>query len=194
MSLISRLYDKTLVLASHKQAPAYLGVLSFSEAVFFPIPPDAMLIPMVLADKAKAWRLAALTTITSVSGGVLGYLIGTYMYESVGLWLVEFYRMENNFSVIQQWYREYGIWMIFAAGFLPIPYKVFTVASGVFSMALIPFVIASTLGRGIRFYLVAALAYWSVDSVNSLVRKYPYHIGWGVILVLVIGLVYWFYS
>lgn len=194
MVLLQNLYHRTLELASHKRAPVFLGILSFTEAIIMPVPPDVMLAPMVLADKRKAWKLAMLTTVTSVAGGIVGYLIGIYLYESLGLWLIELYQMDEHFSTIQQWYNDYGVWMIFIAGFLPIPYKVFTVASGVFSMAVAPFVIASLLGRGVRFYLVAGLCYLSVDSVESLLKKYPRHVAGGLTIILVAGFAYWYFS
>ena len=146
---------------------------------------------MALANKEKAWQFAWITTVTSVLGGIVGYMIGVYLYDTVGRWVVELYGLQEYFGVINNWYDEYGIWMIFIAGFLPIPYKVFTIASGVFAMALLPFVVGSTIGRATRFFAVAAICYWAGQSIHKLMKKYANRIGWSLSFILVAGLVYW---
>ncbi len=166
-------------------------MLSFSEAVFFPVPPDLLLIPMTLARRHYAWRFALITTISSVLGGLAAYAIGRLLYDTVGLWLIELYSMENHFKDLQQWYKHYGIWMIIFAGFLPIPYKVFTIASGVFAMALAPFVIGSLIGRATRFYAVAAICFWAGDRANDFIRKFASPLAFILTLAVVCGFVYW---
>ncbi len=189
--MFERLYNRTLSLAAHRHAPTYLGGLGFSEAIFLPIPPDFLLIPMVLAEKSKAWYFASITTISSVLGGIVGWLIGIYLYESVGLWLVTLYGLEDHFLTLKRWYDDYGIWMVLISGFLPIPYKVFTIASGVFAMALIPFIVGSVIGRGARFFAVSFVCYWAGDSVHYIMRRYAGPVGWVLSVILVSAIVYW---
>jgi membrane protein YqaA with SNARE-associated domain len=162
-----------------------LAALSFSESSFFPIPPDVMLAPMVLASPHKAWNLALLTTVTSVLGGVLGYLIGMFSFELIEPVLRDagYY---PKYLQAKQWFDEWGFWAVFLAGFSPIPYKVFTITAGVISMAFLPFVVASTIGRGARFYLVAALLHWGGEAMEGTIRKYIDIIGWVTVALVVI--------
>jgi len=188
MKLFSPIYEKVLSWSRHQHAPRYLAVLSFSESSFFPIPPDVMLAPMVLANPHKAWNLALLTTITSVLGGVLGYLIGMFSFEMVEPILRDagYY---PKYLQAKAWFDEWGFWAVFLAGFSPIPYKVFTITAGVISMAFLPFVIASAIGRGARFFLVAALLSWGGKEMEDTLRKYIDIIGWVTVALVVILLV-----
>ncbi len=188
---ISQIYERALILAAHRHAPAYLGGLSFTESFFFPIPPDALLVPMVLANKKKAWTFAAITTIASVLGGLVGYAIGLYLYETVGVWLIELYGLSDHLGQLQAWSSQYGIWIIVMVGFLPIPYKVFTIASGASAMAVLPFLAGSLIGRGARFFIVSALCYWAGDSVNAVMKKASSPVVFLVSLIMVIGFVFW---
>ncbi len=189
MKWFSSIYDRVITWSRHRHAPRYLAALSFSESSFFPIPPDVMLAPMVLANPHKAWNLALLTTVTSVLGGVLGYLIGMFSFELVEP-LLQDAGYYPKYLQAKQWFDEWGFWAVFLAGFSPIPYKVFTITAGVISMAFLPFVLASAIGRGARFYLVAGLLYWGGDSMEQTLRKYIDIIGWAtvglVILLLII--------
>ena len=191
MEYSRRLYERILKFASYRHAAVYLGGLSFSEAIFLPIPPDFLLIPMVLANKAKAWYFAGVTTASSVLGGVVGYLIGVYLYESVGKLLIDLYGLGEYFGMLRIWYDEYGIWVVLLSGFLPIPYKVFTIASGVFAMAMLPFIIGSAIGRATRFYAVSGVCYWAGDSIDRLMKNIASPIAWIFSLLLIVGLVYW---
>lgn len=184
---IDQFYDRMLKLASHRHAPAYLAGVSFTEAVLVPIPPDMLLIPMALAKKTHAWRFAFLTTLSSVLGGLVGYLIGMYFYDSVGRSVIEFYALDGYFSSMAEWYADYGIWIVLVSGFLPIPYKVFTIASGVFAMAVIPFLIGSIIGRATRFYAVSAICYLLGDAVYKIMKRYtgPAMVILSLLLVLV---------
>jgi membrane protein YqaA with SNARE-associated domain len=150
-----------------------------------------MLIPMVLARRDRAWYFAALTTGTSVLGGLFGYLIGMYLYAQVGERVVQFYNAEDVFSEIHNWFEDYGIWVILVAGFTPIPYKLFTITAGILSMALIPFLLCSLIGRGARFFLVAGLIFWGGEALERLIRKYIDLIGWVIFISLVF--IYIFY-
>lgn len=187
MRVFSALYDRALKWSAHPHAPRYLGALSFAESSFFPIPPDVMLAPMVLARPARAWWLAALTTVTSVLDGVLGYFIGQFLFTQLGEPVIAFYHAEQAFARVQQWFDTYGVWVVFVAGFSPIPYKLFTIASGVMQMALGPFVIASTVGRGARFFLVAALLMWGGSPLERFLRKRIDLIGWCTVAAAVVA-------
>jgi membrane protein YqaA with SNARE-associated domain len=185
MQLFSVLYDKVLKWAAHRYAPWYLAGLSFSEAAFFPIPPDVMLAPMVLAKSERAWRYAAITTIASVLGGLLGYLIGQFAFSGVEP-LLHDYGLWNKFETAKQWFDKWGFWALFLAGFSPIPYKVFTIAAGVVSMAMLPFLLASVIGRGARFCLVAAAVAWGGAKMDSVIRVYIDRLGWLVVVLTVL--------
>jgi membrane protein YqaA with SNARE-associated domain len=188
MKLFSSIYDRVITWSRHRHAPRYLAALSFSESSFFPVPPDVMLAPMVLANPHKAWNLALLTTVTSVLGGVLGYLIGTFSFELVEPLLRDagYY---PKYLKAKQWFDEWGFWAVFLAGFSPIPYKVFTITAGVISMAFLPFMVASAIGRGARFYMVAGLLYWGGDGMEKTLRKYIDIIGWATVALVIILLI-----
>jgi membrane protein YqaA with SNARE-associated domain len=182
------MYDRVITWSRHRHAPRYLAALSFSESSFFPIPPDVMLAPMVLANPHKAWNLALLTTVTSVLGGILGYLIGMFSFELVEP-LLQDAGYYPKYLQAKQWFDKWGFWAVFLAGFSPIPYKVFTITAGVISMAFLPFVVASAIGRGARFYLVAGLLYWGGEGMEKTLRKYIDIIGWATVALVIILIV-----
>lgn len=186
MRIFGWLYERAMHWSRHAHAPRYLAGLTFAESSFFPIPPDVMLAPMVLARRERAWYLATLTTGASVLGGLVGYLIGMYLYTQVGERVVEFYHAEEVFIEIHSWFEVYGIWVILVAGFTPIPYKLFTITAGILSMTLVPFLLFSLVGRGARFFLVAALIFWGGEPLERVIRKYIDLIGWIVLIVLVL--------
>jgi membrane protein YqaA with SNARE-associated domain len=188
MRLFSALYDRVMRWSRHPHAPRYLAALSFSESSFFPIPPDVMLAPMVLAKPSKAWRLALLTTAASVIGGLLGYFIGLFFFDAVEPLLHDagYY---PKYLQAKQWFDQWGFWAVFLAGFSPIPYKVFTITAGVISMALLPFVAASLVGRGARFFLVAGLMHWGGEEMEGTLRKYVDRIGWATVVLAIIAVV-----
>ena len=186
MTLFSSLYERALRWSRHPRAPWFLGVVSFTESSFFPIPPDVMLAPMCLANPRKAWHFALLTTLTSVAGGLFGYTIGYFAIDLLMPWL----QQSGYWPAYQralQWFEDYGFWAIFVAGFSPIPYKVFTVAAGGLSMALLPFTLASIIGRGGRFFLVAGLMAWGGERMEASLRKYVDRIGWATVALIAIG-------
>jgi len=184
------LYSKVLGWAAHRHAPRYLFGLSFAESSFFPVPPDVMLAPMVLARPKRAWWLAGLTTVASVLGGVLGYLIGVLLFDQVGQRIIDFYSAAETFARVREWYNEYGVWIVALAAFTPVPYKVFTVASGVAAMPLLPFIAASAIGRGLRFFLVAALLYWGGAPLQRFVEKRIELFGWAFLVLVVAGFLF----
>jgi membrane protein YqaA with SNARE-associated domain len=190
VKLFTKLYDQCLNWAKHPQAEKYLGALSFSESMIFPIPPDVMLAPMSLAKPGKAWRYAFITTLASVLGGVAGYFLGLFAFDSLIAPLIETMGYQGKLANAVEWFDEYGVWIIFIAGFSPIPYKVFTITAGMLSMAFFPFVIASFVGRGGRFFLVAGLMYWGGARMESKLREYVEILGW-VVIVLAIAAYLW---
>lgn len=186
MKLFSPLYARAMRWARHRHAPWYLGGLSFAESSFFPIPPDVMLAPMSMARPKRALWFATLTTLTSVAGGVLGYLIGMFAFELVAPLVGEGGRYQGAFTTAREWFDEWGFWAVFAAGFSPIPYKVFTITAGVLSMAFLPFVLASFIGRGLRFYLVALLMAWGGEAMEEKLHRWVDWLGWLTVAALLI--------
>ena len=189
MKLFSALYDKVLSWAQHPRANVILGLLSFAESVIFPIPPDVMLAPMAMTQPQKAWRLAFLTTVTSVAGGILGYFLGYWAYESLVLPAVETLGYQDKLLTVQGWFADWGVWIVFIAGFSPIAYKLFTVTAGVMQIAFFPFVIASAISRGMRFYLVAWLLRTGGPEMGVKLREYVDRIGWTLVILVIIGYV-----
>jgi len=155
--MLQPLYDRTMSLAGHRHATWALAAIAFVESSIFPIPPDVLLIPMILAARSRAWVLAAICTLASVAGGYLGYAIGYGLYESAGLAILEFYGATAKFAEFQALYNEWGAWIVMMAGLTPFPYKVITIASGVTQLDPVVFGIASALSRGLRFFVEAAL-------------------------------------
>lgn len=186
MRLFSNVYVQVMQWARHRYATYWLALVSFTESFCFVIPPDVMLAPMTLAKPDKAWFYAGLTTIASVLGGLLGYLIGIFAFQTLAPWLQSLGYMEAYY-LAEQWFRQWGFWAIFLAGFTPIPYKIFTIASGVAGMALLPFVIGSTIGRGMRFFLVAGLMHWGGEALESQLHKWIDYVGWVTVLLVIVG-------
>ena len=169
--MLRRLYDWTMEMAAQKNAVWVLAAVAFVESSIFPIPPDVLLIPMVLAARNSAWRYAAICTIASVLGGMLGYAIGSGLYEGVGRPILDFYGYGAKFSDFTARYNEYGGWIVFIAGVTPFPYKVITIASGVTDLDFATFTTASVLARGLRFFVVAALLYWIGQPIREFIEK-----------------------
>ncbi|MGE0232229.1 MAG: YqaA family protein [Flavobacteriaceae bacterium] len=169
--MLRRLYDWTLALGSHRQAPIALAAVSFAESSVFPIPPDILLIPMVLAERAKAWFFAGLCTLASVLGGLLGYYIGAALFETVALPILDVYGYADAFKDFAARYNEWGAWIVFVAGVTPFPYKVITIASGATGLSLPVFMVASIAARGLRFFIVAALLYYLGPPVRAFIEK-----------------------
>jgi membrane protein YqaA with SNARE-associated domain len=155
--MLRNLYARTLALAASPRAPWWLAVVAFTEASCFPIPPDALLIPMALARPREAWRFAAICTIASVIGGALGYFIGYAVFDLIAQPLICFYGYNDRFAAFQALYAQYGLWVILIKGLTPIPYKIVTIASGAAHFDFWLFMAASLATRGMRFFMVAAL-------------------------------------
>jgi membrane protein YqaA with SNARE-associated domain len=185
MALFDTLYRRVLGWSTHRHAERYLGALSFAESSFFPIPPDVMLAPMCLADRSRAWRYATVTTITSLLGGIAGYAIGLFLIEMIDPWL-QASSYSSAYLKVQQWFADWGVWAVFVAGFSPIPYKIFTIAAGATMLNFPGFVIASLIGRGARFFLVAGLIVAGGETLASGLQRHVERIGWAVVAVAVL--------
>ena len=189
MNFLKRTYNWTLEKAQHRNAKWYLSLISFAESSFFPIPPDILLIPMALASKANALFYAFICTLFSVLGGILGYAIGYFFYNSVGIYIVDFYHLENSFNIFESYYKEFGILIVLGAGITPFPYKFITIASGVFGLNIFLFIIVSIIGRGLRFYLIAILLYFFGEKIKLIIDKY-FNILTIVFFILLVGSVF----
>ena len=185
--MFKKLYDKTLHWSRHRHATKYLFAVSFAESSFFPVPPDVMLAPMSLSQPDKAFRFALLTTLASVVGGMFGYCIGYFMFDTVEPWLHTSHYWDSYLQA-KNWFEKYGFWAVFVAGFSPIPYKVFTIAAGTLNMVFVPFVLASIVGRGGRFFLVAMLLAAGGEKLETKLRDYMDRLGWAAVLIVAIGI------
>ena len=155
--MLRRLYAWTMNLSATRHAPLALAGVAFVESSFFPLPPDILLIPMVLAQPQRAWFYAAICTVASVTGGILGYLIGALLYDSVGQWVISFYGEAAQMAAFREAYAEWGAWIILLKGLTPIPYKIVTIASGFAGYNLPLFIVLSIITRGLRFFIFAGL-------------------------------------
>jgi membrane protein YqaA with SNARE-associated domain len=185
--MFKKLLEHVLSWSAHPRAPLYLGVVSFAESSFFPIPPDVLLAPMVLSRPERAWRLAAWTTLWSVIGGVAAFTVAAFAADAVAGLLHDSGHGES-YARAQAWFDTWGFWAVLAAGFSPIPYKVFAFAAGGMSMLLPAFVLASIVGRGGRFFLVAALCARGGPRMQSALKSYVDRIGWGLVAATLVWL------
>jgi membrane protein YqaA with SNARE-associated domain len=169
--VLRRVYDWTLSLGASRHAVWALAAVSFIESSVFPIPPDALLIPMIIADRARAWRLAAICTIASVLGGFLGYAIGYFAFDAIGEPLLRFYGISEQYLRLEELYAKYGAWLIIIKGATPIPFKLVTIASGAFHFPLLTFAISAIISRGIRFFLIAALLWRFGEPIRDFIER-----------------------
>jgi membrane protein YqaA with SNARE-associated domain len=169
--MLRGIYDWTMRMAASERAPWALAVVSFVESSFFPIPPDVMLIPMVLSRREKAWWYATIATVASVIGGLLGYAIGYFLYDAVGLPILRLYGREHALDSFMAFVHDYGVPAVIIKGMTPIPYKVVTIAAGVGHMNLLAFIGASIVARAMRFFLVAALLYFVGEPIRAFIEK-----------------------
>ena len=170
--MLRRLYDWTMALSGHRHALWALAAISFIESSVFPIPPDILIIPMVLAAPHRAWKIALVATVASVLGGLVGYGIGAFLFDSLGRPLLDFYGYAGKFADFQAKYNEWGAWIVAGAGFTPFPYKVITIASGVTGLDPAVFTVASVLSRGARFFLIAFLLWKFGDPIRAFIDRY----------------------
>jgi membrane protein YqaA with SNARE-associated domain len=182
-----RLYDWVMRLAQHRYAIPLMGVVAFAESSFFPIPPDVMLVPLVLANRKKAFTIAAVCTVCSVVGGLLGYAIGYYFFETIGAWVVKTYGLQAGLERFREQFAQWGIYVILIKGLTPIPYKLVTIASGAAHFDLFTFVWASIVTRGIRFFLVAALLWKYGEPIRAFIEERFTLVTWAFLIALVGG-------
>jgi membrane protein YqaA with SNARE-associated domain len=180
------LYDWAMAQAEQPYALWMLALIAFVESSIFPIPPDVLLLPMVLAARRRAWLIATVATVASVAGGMLGYAIGALLFETVGRPILELYGYLERFTEFRAAYNDWGAWIVFGAGLTPFPYKVITIASGVTGLDLVTFTVASVLSRGLRFFAEAALLWWFGQPIRRFIET---NLGWltGLFFVLLLG-------
>jgi membrane protein YqaA with SNARE-associated domain len=187
--LIRKLYDWTISLADSKYAVWALAGVSFVESSFFPIPPDLVLIPMCLAERQKSLFYATVCTVASVLGGLLGYAIGYYAFETFGKDILQLYGLMGKFAAMQEKYTQYGGWIILAKGMTPIPFKLLTILSGVMHLSLPVFIVSSIGARAMRFYLVAGLLWKFGAPVRDFIEKYLTWVALAFLVLLIGGFV-----
>jgi membrane protein YqaA with SNARE-associated domain len=187
--MLQRLYARILEIAAGPHALTALLVVSFAESSFFPIPPDILLIPMILARPQQAFRLAALCTLASVVGGLVGYAIGYYLFDAIGRPVLEFYNAMGSYDALKAGFAEWGVWIIIIKGMTPIPYKLITIASGVAQFDVLAFIGASIISRSIRFFLLAALLWYFGDAARQFIERRLTLVTTGFAVALVGGFV-----
>ena len=194
--MFQSLYKKCLNLAAHKSSNLYLGIVSFTESSFFPIPPDVMIIPMVIAKKKEYFKIFLIASLFSVLGGIFGYLLG-YLFYDLAIHVIEFYGYENKVENLKTSLSQgsgFFAWLsiLFLAGFTPLPYKAFTIASGVVAFSLPVFIVVSLISRSLRFFIVAYLSYKFGDLFTELMEKHGSK--WftiiGILIVIVLGIIF----
>ncbi len=171
-AVLRTIYDKTLQLSAHPRAVLWLMGVAFTESIFFPIPQDVMLLPMMLANRKRAFYYATMCLIASVAGGVVGYMLGAYLFHLVAEPILAFYGYIDKMATVKALYAEYGSWFVILGGLSPVPYKVVTLSSGAFAYPLAGFIVASVISRGMRFYALAILTYILGDAILKFVDKY----------------------
>lgn len=187
--MLRRLYEWVMRMAESPQAVKWLALVSFAESSFFPVPPDAMLVPMVLARPQQAWRIAAVCSIASVVGGFFGYAIGYFLWESIGRTIVDFYGYQAAFERFRDEFQHWGLWIILIKGMTPIPYKIVTIASGVAHFDLVVFGLASLVTRAARFFLVAALLRFFGPPVRVFIERYLTWVTTGFVAAVIAGFI-----
>ena len=193
--MLRRIYDWCVAAAGKPHASWIMGGVSFAESSFFPVPPDVMMIPMALARPDKAWHYAALCTWTSVAGGLLGYLIGAALYDTVGLWLMQLYGYGDKVEAFREAYAKWGAWIILLKGLTPIPYKIVTITSGFAGYNVFLFILFSIIARGMRFYLVAFLLSRYGPQARAMIEErlgFWVSVGAAVLIIGIIAAVYLF--
>lgn len=187
--MLDRLYACALALAASRHAMAVLALISFAESSFFPLPPDILLVPMILAQPRRAWVIAGVCTMASVLGGFVGYAIGFFLFDAIGRPVLEFYHAMDKYDALKTAFAQWGIWIIVLKGLTPIPFKLVTIASGVAHFPLVAFALASLVSRSLRFFLLAALLWWFGDPVRAFIERRLMLVTSALALALVGGIV-----
>jgi membrane protein YqaA with SNARE-associated domain len=190
--LLKKLYNKILLISAKPKAEIFLGTIAFLESSFFPIPPDLLLLPMTLSRPLKWIRLALIATFFSVLGGIFGYFIGVFLWDTIGQTIIEFYHLENQFDLFKKNYNEKGAIIVFIAGFTPIPYKLITISSGGMHLDLITFILASLTSRGTRFFILTGIIRIFGKAAKKLIDKYFSLVTFilGIIIIIVFSWLY----
>jgi len=187
MSVVRTCYDWIIKQAEGPYASVVLFSVAFAESSFFPLPPDILLLPMALAERQRAWRYALICTLGSVLGGMLGYAIGAWLYDSVGQWIIATYHLEEGFRHFQEGFQHWGVWIILGKGLTPIPFKLVTIASGVARLDFLSFILAAAATRAFRFFIVAWLAKAFGEPIRAFVEKYLTWVALGILALIVFG-------
>jgi membrane protein YqaA with SNARE-associated domain len=191
--MFESIYKGVMQFSRRREAPYYLSLLSFVESFILPFPPpDVMLAPMSLARPSRAMRFAALTLLFSVLGGLVGYLIGAFLFDLVEPYIIE-WGYQARFEKVITWFQHWGFWAVLVAGFSPVPYKIFTIAAGALNLALIPFVLASIIGRGARFFLLAWCLSRYGPAIEPKLVRYIEYIGWTVVVLLSLAIAIYYF-
>ena len=192
MQVFENIYNGVIRFSRRNDAPYYLSLLSFVESFILPFPPpDVMLAPMAVARPALALRFAALTLFFSVLGGLVGYLIGAFLFDLAQPLIAE-WGYQARFETVMDWFEQWGFWAVLVAGFSPVPYKIFTIAAGVLNLAIVPFVLASIIGRGARFFLLAWCLAKFGPAIETRLIKYIEFIGWAIVVALLLAIVIYY--
>jgi len=193
VALFESIYAGVMRFSRRREAPYYLSLLSFVESFILPFPPpDVMLAPMSLARPSRAMWFASLTLFFSVLGGLVGYLIGAFLFDIAEPYIIE-WGYQARFETVIAWFQEWGFWAVLVAGFSPVPYKIFTIAAGVLNLALLPFVLASIIGRGARFFLVAWCLAKFGPAIESRLMRFIEYIGWAVVVLLILAIAIYYF-
>jgi len=182
-----KLYDRLKAATQHRLAEPILALVCFLEAMIVPVFPEIMLAPMILADRRRAWRLATICTVSSVIGGLGGYAIGYFLFDTLGRAIVEFYGAGDSFATLTQSFNDNGPLMILIGALSPIPYKVITITSGVAGLDLWTFILFGMIGRGLRFFVPCGLFYFFGPTANAFIEKHKKLAGWGMIALVILG-------
>jgi membrane protein YqaA with SNARE-associated domain len=169
--VITRLYSQTLAIAAHRHAMAVMALISFAESSFLPLPPDVLLIPMILAQPRRAWLIATVCTISSVLGAYVGYAIGFFLFDTIGLRVLDFYHLMDKYEAFKAAFAQWGAWIIIIKGLTPIPFKLVTIASGAAQFNLSAFTLASLVSRGFRFFILAALLWRYGEPIRDFIER-----------------------
>lgn len=191
--MIRSIYNWAIRMANHRHAMSVLFGVSFAESSFFPVPPDAMLIPMVLANPKRAWLFAAICTAGSVLGALLGYALGSVFYETIGQKIIAFYHLQQQAENFRTLYAHYGAEIILLKGLTPIPFKLVTIASGLAAYPILPFILLCAITRGARFFLIAAFLNWKGEAARLFIEKHLERLTLAFLAILIIGFIAFFY-
>ncbi len=176
-------------MSTHPRATWAMSAFSFAESSFSPVPPDPMLVAMMLANPKRSWFLATLCTVASVLGGVLGYAIGYFLFESIGMYIINLYKLQNSYATFKEWFNDYGFWIIVIKGLTPIPYKLVTITCGAIKLNLVTFVVSSLISRGMRYFFEAFVIWKYGEFITARLSRYAMPILLVTIALTILGFI-----